>query len=110
MTTEIMPVGDEGPSAPVEPVSVAFTPQMDERILRGMVEDEVACLREMVEHGHPAPTVRARAAHLGLTEQIVLRCRLAGTSPSMRDCLACERRFLSTGPQHRLCKRCRPLR
>lgn len=94
----------------VEPPIVAFTPELDEQILRGLVEDEAALLREMVEHGHPAPSVRARAAHLGLTDQIVLRCRLAGTWPSMRECLACERRFLSTGRQHRLCKRCRPLR
>jgi hypothetical protein len=105
-----MPSEVPNPQAPGTPEPVAFTPELDERILRGLVEDEVALLREMDERGHRAPTVRARAAWLGLTEQIVLRCRLAGTWPSMRDCLACERRFLSTGPQHRLCKRCRPLR
>ncbi len=101
---------EEPNSEPIREPVVNFTPELDERILRGLVEDEVELLREMGEHGHPPPIVRARAAHLGLTDQIVLRCRLAGTCPSMRECLACERRFLSTGVQHRLCKRCRPMR
>jgi hypothetical protein len=89
---------------------LAFTPQMDEQILRGMVEDEVALLDEMKDRGHSASAVRARAAHLGLTQQVVLRCRLAGSWPSMRECLACELRFLSMGSHHRLCKRCQPQR
>ena len=92
------------------PEPVAFTPQMDEQILRGLVEDEVALLSEMSAHGHPASAVRARAAHLGLTHQIVMRCRLAGSWPSMRECLACELRFLSMGSHHRLCRRCQPQR
>lgn len=89
---------------------VVFTPQMDEQILRGLVEDEVALLREMSAHGHSASSVRARATHLGLTQQVVMRCRLAGSWPSMRTCLACELRFLSMGSHHRLCKRCQPQR
>lgn len=92
------------------PEPLDFTPQVDDQILRGLVEDEVTILGEMAAHGHSEAAVRARAAHLGLTDQLVVRCRLAGTRPSMRECLACERRFLSTGPQHRLCRRCRPLR
>lgn len=99
------------PPDPVQPMAaVAFTRQQDERILRGLIEDEVALLHEMSTGGHTPASVRARAAHLGLTEQIVIRCRLAGTWPSMRECLACEARFLSTGSHHRLCKRCRPQR
>lgn len=89
---------------------LTFTPQMDEQILRGLVEDEVALLSDMRRHGHPAAAVRARAAHLGLTQQIVLRCRLAGSWPSMRECLSCEHRFLSMGSHHRLCRRCQPQR
>jgi hypothetical protein len=98
------------PDAPDPVAAVAFTPRMDERILRGLVEDEDALLREMSERGCSPTAVRARAAHLGLTGQIVMLCRLAGTRPSMRECLACELRFLSTGPHHRLCRRCRPQR
>lgn len=89
---------------------VTFTPQMDEQILRGLVEDEVELLREMSTHGHSPKAIRARATHLGLTQQIVMRCRLAGSWPSMRVCLACELRFLSLGSHHRLCKRCQPQR
>lgn len=102
------------PSEPAAPVAakpeVAFTPQMDERILRGMVENEVALLREMSQQGHPAAAVRARATRLGLTHQIVMRCRLAGSWPTMRECLSCEHRFLSVGSHHRLCRRCQPQR
>jgi hypothetical protein len=102
------------PSEPTVPVAakpeVAFTPQMDEQILRGMVENEVALLREMSQQGHPAAAVRARAARLGLTQQVVMRCRLAGSWPSMRECLQCEVRFLSMGSHHRLCRRCQPQR
>jgi hypothetical protein len=89
---------------------VVFTPQMDEQILRGLCEDEVALLREMGASGHSASVIRARATHLGLTQQIVMRCRLNGSWPSMRVCLACELRFLSMGSHHRLCKRCQPQR
>jgi hypothetical protein len=102
------------PSKPDAPAATepepTFTPQMDEQILRGMVEDEVALLSEMSRRGHPAAAVRARAARLGLTQQIVMRCRLAGSWPSMRECLACELRFLSMGSHHRLCRRCQPQR
>jgi hypothetical protein len=97
-------------TAGVAEPEVAFTPQMDEQILRGLVEDELALLRTMSDHGLSASAVRARAAHLGLTQQIVLRCRLAGNWPSMRRCLACEARFLSLGSHHRLCRRCQPQR
>ena len=83
-----------------------FTPQLDEQILRGLVEDEGALFRELSARGHSASTVRARATHLGLTHQIIMRCRLAGSWPSMRECLACEQRFLSQGSHHRLCRRC----
>lgn len=97
------------PSGTAKP-EVPFTPQLDDRILRGLVEDEVALLREMSQRGHSAKAVRARATRLGLTHQIVMRCRLAGSWPSMRECLACELRFLSMGSHHRLCRRCQPQR
>lgn len=102
------PTGPEPAGAPAP--EVTFTPQMDEQILRGMVVDEVELLREMSTRGHSPKTIRARATHLGLTQQIVMRCRLAGSWPSMRVCLACELRFLSLGSHHRLCKRCQPQR
>jgi hypothetical protein len=107
MSTPDSPKPD--PPGPTEP-AVAFTPQKDEQILRGMVQDEAALLHDMSVRGHPEWAVRARAAHLGLTQQIVIRCRLAGSWPSMRECLACELRFLSMGSHHRLCKRCQPQR
>lgn len=115
MTTSTPPPGPSMPpedakTDPIEREPPVFTPQLDDQILGGLVEDEGALLREMAEHGHAAAAVRRRAALLGLTDQVVLRCRIAGTRPSMRECLACERRFLSTGAQHRLCKRCRLLR
>lgn len=103
------PTALDPPDRP-EPAAPSFTRQQDEQILRGLVENEAALLHEMSTRGHSPAAVRARAAHLGLTEQIVLRCRLAGTWPSMRECLACEARFLSTGVHHRLCRRCRPQR
>jgi hypothetical protein len=105
----VEPIAAAAP-VPTPTPAVVFTPQMDERILRGLVEDEGGLLREMSEQGYPAAAVRARATRLGLTEQVVMRCRLAGTWPSMRECLGCEQRFLSTGTHHRLCKRCRPQR
>ncbi len=101
-----------GPSKPppagtIEPAA-AFTPELDEQILRGLVEDEAALLCQMRERGHAESAVRARAARLGLTAQVVMRCRLAGSSPTMRECLSCETRFLSMGSHHRLCRRCQP--
>lgn len=98
------------PSTEVAVPEPSFTSQLDEQILRGLVEDEGALLRELGARGYPAAAVRARATHLGLTQQIVMRCRLAGSWPSMRACLACELRFLSLGVHHRLCKRCQPQR
>lgn len=102
-----MPADDSKPEASAKPKPPAFSREQDARILRGLVEDEDGLLLEMRGLGFPATAVRARASRLGLTDQVVIRCRLAGTWPSMRSCLACERRFLSTGPQRRLCKRCR---
>ncbi|MCX4242424.1 hypothetical protein [Paraliomyxa miuraensis] len=101
---------DDSPSdSSDQPSAATFTREQDARILRGLVEDEAALLKWMREHGHSARSVRARAALLGLTNQIVQQCRINGTWPSMRECLACEQRFLSTGSQHRLCRRCRQL-
>jgi len=52
--------------------------------------------------------VNARAADMGLTTEMIKRCRLIGTLPRMRECIKCDARFLSAGPHNRLCKRCPP--
>ena len=52
--------------------------------------------------------LNARAADIGLTSELIKRCRLIGTLPQMRKCIKCDARFLSAGPHNRLCKRCPP--
>lgn len=94
-------------STPGEPPP--FDSEVDELILRGMVGDQTALFDQMRARGQSEERVRARAARLGLTGQILAACRLSGTVPSIRLCLACERQFLSAGPQHRLCGQCRRL-
>ena len=98
-----------------------FTPQIDRRIIEGMLGDCDALMAEMSLLGINKNAVLRRAAELGLSEALIRQVRgvaadLAGerpgrkstpTSLGARTCLCCDRVFLSTGPANRLCMRCR---
>jgi uncharacterized paraquat-inducible protein A len=86
----------------------AADPEMDRRIIEALVHPDEALLNALYRSGMTAEAVTARAASLSLTNEFIKQCRLTGTRPGMRSCVKCDARFLSAGPQNRLCRRCPP--
>lgn len=96
-------------------------PQLDRRIIEGMLTDRGELLTELAEKGITGAAVVRRAADLGLSEAYLRHVQtvaadLAGDRPgarrvpsslAARDCLSCNRVFLSSGPGNRICPRCR---
>jgi hypothetical protein len=80
--------------------------EVDQQIVVALVDTEPALLKALYSSGLTEAVVNARAAKLGVTQEFIKRCRLAGTRPSVRTCIKCDARFLSAGPQNRLCRRC----
>lgn len=81
---------------------------IDQSIIEALVHPERNLLDALYRSGMSAEAVSARAAQLCLTNDVIKRCRLSGTMPSMRSCLECGARFLSLGSHNRRCRRCRP--
>jgi hypothetical protein len=117
-------------AAAVEPIEMksdvvnAITwddPKLDRRIIEGMLTDRNALVDELSTKGITAAAVVRRAADLGLSEAYLRHVQtvaadLAGDRPgarrvpsslAARDCLSCNRVFLSSGPGNRICPRCR---
>lgn len=96
-------------------------PALDRRIIEGMLTDRTTLLTELAEKGITGAAVVRRAADLGLSEAYLRHVQtvaadLAGDRPgarrvpgslAARDCLSCNRVFLSSGPGNRICPRCR---
>jgi hypothetical protein len=96
-------------------------PELDRRIIEGMLRDRKALLDDLAKEGMGQGVVLRRAAELGLSEALLRQVKgvaadLAGERPGRRPmpsslgartCLSCDRVFLSTGPGNRLCMRCR---
>jgi hypothetical protein len=82
--------------------------EIDRRIIEALVHPQRELIGELYRSGMTAEEVSARAAQLSLTNELIKRCRLIGTVPSMRSCLECSARFLSAGPHNRRCKKCPP--
>jgi hypothetical protein len=111
------------PAEPAGPVN-AITwddPQLDRRIIEGMLTDRGTLMDELASKGITGAAVVRRAADLGLSEAYLRHVQtvaadLAGDRPgarrvpsslAARDCLSCNRVFLSSGPGNRICPRCR---
>lgn len=84
-----------------------FTPMIDQQIIDGFLGDQQALLGRLAKVGFCRKSVLERALDLGITKELVRQCRIGGAALSMRRCLSCDERFLSHGPQNRLCHRCR---
>ena len=96
-------------------------PKLDRRIIEGMLTDRNALIDELSTKGITGAAVVRRAADLGLSEAYLRHVQtvaadLAGDRPgarrvpsslAARDCLSCNRVFLSSGPGNRICPRCR---
>ena len=96
-------------------------PQLDRYIIEGMLSDPDQLIQEMNDKGIKQAMVMQRAADCGISESILRQMKrvaadLAGDKASKsrlsagvraRQCLACDRVFLSTGASNRLCSRCR---
>jgi hypothetical protein len=82
--------------------------EIDRRIIEALVHPEQHLLNALYRSGLTEETVNERAARLSLTNEFIKRCRLTGTRPGMRRCVKCDARFLSAGPQNRLCRKCPP--
>lgn len=65
-------------------------------------------LKQLYREALSVEAVNARAVRMGLTDELIKRCRLIGTLPDMRTSIKCDARFLSAGHHNRLCKRCPP--
>lgn len=101
-------------------------PKMDRKIIEGMLADPDALIKKLGDMGIKQAMVLQRAADCGISESILRQMKrvaadLAGDKATVgfwlksrlsngvraRQCLACDRVFLSTGPGNRLCSRCR---
>lgn len=115
-----LPPPAEVPSGPVNAITWD-DPQLDRRIIEGMLTDRGTLLTELASKGITGAAVVRRAADLGLSEAYLRHVQtvaadLAGDRPgarrvpsslAARDCLSCNRVFLSSGPGNRICPRCR---
>ena len=95
--------------------------KMDRYIIEGMLADPDALIAELGRKGIKQAMVLQRAADCGISESILRQMKrvaadLAGdkatksrlsTGVRARQCLSCDRVFLSTGAGNRLCSRCR---
>ena len=95
--------------------------RLDRRIIEGMLNDRDALMAELTKDGVTEAMVLRRAAECGVSESLIRQVKgvvadLAGDRPGRgalpntmrpRNCLSCERVFLSLGPANRLCIRCR---
>lgn len=106
-----------------EPVNVITwdDPKLDRKIIEGMLTDRNGLLNDLATQGITSAAVMRRAADLGLSEAYLRHVQtvaadLAGDRPgarrvpsslAARDCLSCNRVFLSSGPGNRICPRCR---
>ncbi|MEZ4449162.1 MAG: hypothetical protein R3B09_06755 [Nannocystaceae bacterium] len=79
--------------------------EVDRRIIDAFIEDDDPRLDALVP-GLDAEGIRRRAGEIGLTRELVRDARLSGVRLAMRACIRCDDRFLSVGPQNRLCRRC----
>ncbi len=109
-------VGDDTPSK-----AFREDPEIDRRIIEGMLQDRDQFITAMANEGYTEAVVLRRAAELGLSEALIRQVKgvaadLAGERPGRRPapaslgartCLSCDRIFLSSGPGNRLCMRCR---
>jgi hypothetical protein len=84
-----------------------FTPMIDQQVIDGFLGDQQAMLGRLAKMGFCRKSVLKRASDLGITKDLVRQCGIGGATLSMRRCLSCDAMFLSQGPQHRLCNRCR---
>lgn len=65
-------------------------------------------LQSLYRSGMTSEGIQARAAQLSLTSDFIKRCRLSRAQPDLRLCVKCDARFLSAGPQNRVCRKCQP--
>ncbi|HET8940189.1 MAG TPA: hypothetical protein VFN67_42400 [Polyangiales bacterium] len=93
-------------SAHIEPT--AEEKELDRKLIAAFMSSNQDLLSALYREESSIEAVNARAAGMGLTSELIKRCRLIGTLPAMRRCIKCDARFLSAGPQNRLCKRCPP--
>jgi len=94
---------------------------LDRRIIEGMLTNRDDIMKELLREGMSEADILRRSADLGISEALIRQVKgvaadLAGdrssnrsAPPSLaaRNCLQCDRVFLSTGPGNRLCMRCR---
>jgi hypothetical protein len=92
----------------IEVAQLDNNPDVDRQIIAALISPEQGLLKALYSSGLTAEAINARAARLGLTNDFIKRCRLTGTLPGLRQCIKCDARFLSAGPQNRLCRRCPP--
>jgi len=86
--------------------TMAFTPEIDERILKGFLSDQNSIVEELESEGFIRRAIFKRARDLGFTDQFMEQYRLGSTDVAIRQCLRCNSDFASMGPHNRLCPRC----
>lgn len=85
----------------------SFTPETDKRIIEGYIGGRAAMVKELSRLGFSRDAIVERAKVLGLTDNFVKQCRLAGVDIAVRTCLRCDETFASIGPYNRICQRCK---
>ncbi|MBW1871069.1 MAG: hypothetical protein JRJ19_03340 [Deltaproteobacteria bacterium] len=83
-----------------------FTPEIDKLIIEGFLGNQRAMFFELRQEGFSRLEVVHRAAKLGLTKQFIQQCNENGVILTIRECLGCNKSFVSTGVHNRLCRGC----
>jgi hypothetical protein len=86
---------------------VRFTRDIDRRIIDGYLRDLRAMVEELGRAGISKEAILRRGEALGVTKDALASGELGPQRAAARECLCCDRTFLSFGIQNRLCRRCR---
>lgn len=81
-------------------------PISDQQVIDAVVSNDHATMAGLARQLGGRSALQARARSLGLTAAFVKQTRMSNASASMRGCLKCDARFLSSGTHNRLCRKC----
>lgn len=111
MWFDAMPAASPHDTEALQTASPAAAPswathRIEQRMVESLISDDTKLIRELERRGVSEASVRAHARALGMTWEFIKQCRLSGSRPAMRVCVNCDVRFLSSGIDNRLCRRC----
>lgn len=94
-------------AASPSPEATKYSRALDRRIIEGYLHDPRAMFEALGRAGVAAEQIMRRGVTLGVTPALLDLQEPECSALAARECLCCERPFLSVGIHNRLCRRCR---